>query len=86
MQVLWIRWKMQAYFHLKKKYMEQNLCLQALLLSLATLTSLTSALQQAWVTQKKLMPLSHVYEKRVEFTLKEKGLGIISHLSLQKTL
>lgn len=33
MQLLWIRCKMQAYFHLKKKYMEQNLCLQAMLLS-----------------------------------------------------
>ena len=66
--------------------MEQNLCLQAMLLSVATLMSLTSALQQAWATHKELMPVSHVYAKRVKFTLKQKGLVITSHLGLQDTL
>lgn len=77
---------MQAYFHLKKKYMEQNLCLQAMLLSVVTLIPLTSMLQQARLTHKELMSVPHVYVKRVKFTLKQKVLGITSHLSLQKTL
>lgn len=37
---------MQAYSRLKNKNIEQNLCLQALLASAATLTPLTSVLQQ----------------------------------------